>query len=172
MVTKKNTDAESTELVKEAIPDAGLERLINKKGFQSITSFDDAVRLAEEVYARLVRSDEMGDGFSMLENKDRLIGEPFIIMDSSISFSDKFRDQDGNPSPFVIIRVVTKGDKKYVVVDGSTGICRQVMELIDEHEQRGGFVCLKGLRKSEYTVSQSDGSESEATTYYIDESGL
>jgi len=163
MVTKKNE-------VTPQVEETSLERVISKDQYQSIASFQDALRLAEEAYGELSRSDEFGDGFTKLDDKDKLVNVPFLILDSTIALSKEFT-RNGEPGAYVAFRVVTEDAKKYIVVDGSTGICAQIQEWRTKSNRRGGFVAMHGLRKSEYTYTDDKGDTSPAVTYYLDESG-
>lgn len=154
----------------DSVPTTEIERLISKDQFASVASWDDALALARETYGELMSSDQFGDGFTMLDNKDKLLDNPFLILDSSVTDSKEFT-RNGEPAAFVAMRVVTKGGDKFIVIDGSTGLCNQLIEWRTKTGRRGGFVCMHGLRKSEYTYTDPNGDTSPATTYYLDESG-
>lgn len=147
-----------------------IERLISKDQFASITSFEQALELARTTYGELTSSSEFGDGFTMLEDKDKLLNVPLLILDSSVTTSKDFT-RNGEPTQFVALRIVTKPGEKFIVIDGGTGVCTQIMEWRTKTGRRGGFVCQKGLRKSEYSYVDDKGDTSPATTYYLDESG-
>ncbi len=123
------------------------------------------------MYGELTSSDQFGDGFTMLEDKDKLLGVPFLILDSSVTASKDFT-RNGEPTQFVAFRAVTRPGEKFIVIDGSTGVCTQLIEWRTKTGRRGGFVCQKGMRKSEYVYRDDKGDESPATTYYLDESGV
>ncbi len=148
-----------------------LERMISKDQFANINSFEAALALAEEVYGELIMSDTMGDGFRLLDNKMELVGKPFIILDTSLTESEKFK-RNGKPGMFTTMKVVTQDDRKYVVVDGGAGICNQIQEWRAKTNRRGGFFARHGLNVSEYTYTDGDGNESPAQTFYLDESGV
>lgn len=163
MVTKKTQETNT-------VAADALVRAISKDQFAGIGSFDDALALALDIYGELVTSDQLGDGFKLLDNKDLLVGVPFIVLDTSIVESDKF-SRNGEAATFVTMRVVTDRGDKYVVVDGGTGICEQVKEWRTKFNKRGGLVCRRGLSKSEYDYTDDKGNTSLAATYYIDEQG-
>lgn len=120
-------------------------------------------------------SEEIGDGWRVLKDKDELINVPFVIVD--YRFSDgKFKDPEtGESRQFAILRVVTReavesGGKsgKWIVTDGSTGIMRQMGEWVTKQQidlsadKVPALVCTKGLTRSDY-----EGPAGDASTYYI-----
>ena len=111
-------------------------------------------------------SSELGDGFEVLDNKDRVVDVPFVLISWSFSTKGKFGE-------FVSARLVTEGNGKYVINDGGTGIYAQLREFTDTHGGRdGGLFVRKGLRKSEYSVDLPDPKTGEivptpAVTYYL-----
>lgn len=142
-----------------------IERLSNDD-LRNIATFDDAMALFNgDVHTA---DSELGDGFELLKEKDRLIGDPCLFI--SWSFSE------GDHGEFVSARVIAKSGGKYVVNDGSTGLCSQLREYTDSHGGRnGGLLSRRGLRKSEYTYDETDPKTGEiktkpAVTYYIDTS--
>jgi len=79
---------------------------------------------------------------------------------------------------FSILRVVTADGQKYRFSDGSSGIHRTLMERFEgDPANFRAIVALGGLRKSQYTPRNKDGSPVvdgkgnailNATTYFID----
>lgn len=131
----------------------------------AIGSFEDALKLAvdtlgEENIARA--SAEIGDGFKLLETKDQLIGVPMILLTWDFSIGDF--------GEFVSIRLVTKDGGKFIVNDGSTGIRDQLIQYTAKKGRKGGLVCDKGLRRSDYEYTDEKGQKSKAQTYYLDTS--
>lgn len=128
---------------------------------RNIASFADAMALLGE--APLSADSELGDGFSILENKDRLVDVGCLFLSWSFS-AGKYAEE------FVSCRVVTVENQKYVVNDGGTGIREQLREFTDSHDGRtGGLLARHGLRKSEYEYADPDTGEMKpAVTYYID----
>src|SRR5215469_10341469 len=86
----------------------------------SINSWDE-LALAIGVKTDVLTKDisEYGTGYSVLNNKDRLIDVPFIILD--------YRFNLGDQGTFVSMNVMTKGNEKLIVNDGSTGIRDQLL---------------------------------------------
>lgn len=131
----------------------------------SIDSFEAALALVTEKIGEenVVRADaEIGDGFKLLENKDSLIGTPMILVSWDFHMGDH--------GEFVAAKVVTKDGRKFIVNDGSSGLRDQLMGFTAKKNQRGGLLCAKGLRRSDYKYTDEDGKEKPATTYYLDTS--
>jgi len=152
---------------------------------RDITSLEDAVALlnASGLEVRHV-SDEMGDGFSLLDDKDALVGTPFIILSSSLSAGD-FGAQ------MVTVRLVTRDGRKIIINDGGTGIRAQAEDYASAHDgaSLAGLMVEKGLRASRFkfcgdckkvsklnaaecaTCGNSDAKTfTPAATYYFDTS--
>jgi len=105
------------------------------------------------------------------KDKDALLEVPFIIRKVSFKAEERFA------SEFAIIHLVTKypvkGASHFVMTDGSTGICAQLMKLVDERIADGhptpdeGIVIANGLRKSDYLIAEGENAGQPATTYYL-----
>lgn len=132
---------------------------------RSVTSFSAAMALAEAEYgATLNASEEIGSGFVLLANKDRLIDEPFVILHMSFPTSKTYRDPEtGLYANFVSAHVVTEHNDRYVMIDGGTGIYAQLDEWFVRTNRAGGLV-VNGLRKSEYDLPDGSG---KGITYYL-----
>ena len=130
---------------------------ISADDLRNITSFEDAARLAAEQNGGelFVASEELGDGFALLENKDQLIDVPLVIMDWSF--------HEGDHGEFVSAHVVTRPGDKFIVNDGSTGIYAQLRAFSDARGKFGGLAVNRGLRRSDYTHPV----HGPATTYYL-----
>jgi hypothetical protein len=149
--------AKSGEVVKAAI---------STEELAALNSFEDALALAKMKYGEsnvVAASDVIGDGFKLLDNKDQLIGVPFLAV--------QWDFHEGDHGEFVAMKVMTQDGQKFIVNDGSSGIRDQVMAYTAKTGNYGGLFCLKGLRRSNYTYTDKDtGKESPATTYYLDTS--
>lgn len=101
-----------------------------------------------------------GSTWSMVENKDHLVGVPFVI--AAVNF------YEGSYGEFVAVRAYQMDGKKIVFVDGGSGIYQQMKDWTDK---TGRFTAIRvngGLRKSDYTYTDEDsGKEIPATTYYL-----
>lgn len=145
---------------------AGLNRTSNRYDeteLRGITSFDDALRLADEKFGGVESASKiMGTGFSVLDTslKQTLIGVTFIIL--SMDFNE------GDQGPFVSLLVVDRDGRRYVVNDGSTGIYAQCEEYaIRTGDQWKPLRVDGGLRKSEYDKVLDNGEVTHAVTYYL-----
>lgn len=102
--------------------------------------------------------------WEVLKDKARLIGVPFMIADVA-HYVGKFGDA-------VAVMLLTEDNHRYVINDGSSGIYRQVMDIVNRTGRKAGLKCPNGLRASTYTKTITDPFEGttkdmEATTYYI-----
>lgn len=146
-----------------------------------VTSFEDAFKLAQQVYGEVSDvSEELGNGFTLISNKGKLVGVPFIVL--SCGFNE------GDYGDYVTVAAVTKSGDKYIFNDGSSGVFSQMFELVRTLRRTGGFVVPGGLRDNEYDTCTNcnrgrpkavkvckhegcgDTSEkrASATTYYLD----
>lgn len=131
----------------------------------SITDFSAALeflkgKIGEENVK--VASEEIGDGFKLLENKDQLCGVQFLIVNWDF--------HQGDHGEFVSCKVITQDNLKYIVNDGSSGIRDQLMAYTAKQNIKAGLFCKKGLRRSDYKYTDENGQEKPATTYYLDTS--
>jgi len=127
----------------------------------SINSFDDATRLInEKLGGQVADVQELGDGFALLDNKDTLIGVPFIILQSVF--------RKGDYGPYVSCHVVTQDGRKFIINDGSAGIRDQISMLWERKPETKGkpIACRNGLRKSTYNHPVHGPS----VTFYLDTS--
>lgn len=135
----------------------------------NITSFDDALAVVNEVFGgSIIEADKvLGTGFAVLDDKNRLIGVPFVAVKIDQHDSDK-----SDLGKFVSLHVVTQDGRKYIVNDGSTGIYAQIQELWTRKPELVGLPLMvrRGLRRSDYTYMDESGKAKPATTYYLDTS--
>jgi hypothetical protein len=140
-------------------------------------SFDEIAALFEGQTVDaldVIETDAIGEILNG-DDKSRLLGQPFFILD--------FRFNIGDQGDFVSMRVVTKNGDKYVVNDGSTGLYAQLKTVAEKGVTRG-IACRHGLRKSDYLycpecretlkkgenncVFHPDVTPKKASTFYID----
>lgn len=151
------------------------EMLVDKPGdsdgfsdaeLREIENIDDVTRIAGviDIGGITTIGSILGTGFSVLEDKMRLLDKPFIIVKYGRHTSDK------NGGEFSTLHVVTDDREKWIVNDGSTGIHAQMSELKDKL----GHVCPlrvpRGLRVSEYDYEDGKGNKSRARTFYLNTS--
>lgn len=153
---------------------------LSVESLRDITDFDAAIRALTDAGVELRHvSDEMGDGFALVDDKEPLVGVPFVVLSSNLS--------DGDYGRMVTLRIITKDGRKLIMNDGSTGLCAQAQE----YEQRtggtlAGLVVERGLRGSQFKyctqcvkVSKKNATECSncgapadclkpGTTYYLD----
>lgn len=115
----------------------------------------------------VVNTEDLDGGYTLLRDKDQLVGSEFIIT----SHTERFSEQFG--STYSVIRLITKAtNSRVVITDGSTGIHFQLSDLPDD-----AFVyCKNGLVRSDYPASEDYDPEARTgrpagTTYYLDTSG-
>lgn len=157
--------AKTTELVISGMDEATINR---------VASFQEALETAAQVTG-FTQEDLVyqASGYPLLEDKDALLGVPFIIMEAKFSESKKYRNGEGIGNRFVILYVVTQADEKWTVTDGSTGIASQVETLIAEREEKGimpsnqAILVKNGLTRSDYEYADEKGNVSNAHTYYL-----
>ena len=146
----------------------------NDESLAGITSFDDALSLLSESGVVPESMDDYGTGFKVLDNKDRLIGVPFVILSWRFNDGD-YETAPGEKGVFVSCEVVTKHGEKYIINDGGSGICRQLNMVSAQRQERNhphpqnGLLVDGGLTKSEYEYTDEKGKTSPATTYYLSE---
>lgn len=130
---------------------ASLQQFADDQDLREVQSYEDAMRLAESLNETVMEiSEELGSGFALLEDKDKLIKTPFVVI--------QWRFTAGDFGGFVSAAVVTKGGDKFIINDGSAGIMSQLMELSQKHKRFGGLAVPAGLRKSQYaTCPDFDG---------------
>lgn len=141
--------------------------------FSEVQTFEDAIRLAQNLYGEIIPSYELGDGFVRLEDKDLLVGVTFAIIGWGLSWSAY-----GEVERYSVIRVITEDGRKFRFSDGSTGLHKQLtMRFRGDPANFAAIVALGGLRRSEYTPRAEDGGPKldgngrpilKAVTYYLD----
>lgn len=102
--------------------------------------------------------DAISDAWPVLgdDGKRALVGQPFVIVGIAV--------RDGDYGEYVSLNCVTPEDKRFILNDGSSGIARQITDLLDKREAAGipagrPILVLNGLRQSDYYRSQ-DGETS------------
>lgn len=166
----EDSATETTEIVRRT---PSIEQL------KAIQNFDDVKRLAAELNNDIVSSTELGDGFALLDtkDKDRLIGLPIMVIGWNFSMGDM--------GEFVTARVLAQEANgtfsKYIINDGSTGIYDQLKRISQLNPNAGIVTAIRGLRKSEYFVpvevtdeqtGETSTVQKKSTTYYIDTSAV
>lgn len=147
---------------------------------RDIVDFDAAVKAVESRGGTVANiADELGDGFSKVEDKDLLVGIPFMILDFRFNESE-YGDQ------YVTVSCMTKANEKLIFNDGSSGVRDQLFNLKDRPNRT--FLVPHGLRKSQYDIcadclrphpttrdvcshcTSSNNERKSGSTFYIDTS--
>lgn len=144
--------------------------VIEERDLRNIRTLDDAFAFVNDNLGGMESFSDYGNGFEILSDKDRLVKTPFAILEWRFSISERFK------SEFVSMLVVTEGNEKWIVNDGSTGICKQLRNITDERIASGrpspqsGLVVKNGLRRSDYETEMEINGKTETvsgTTYYL-----
>lgn len=126
---------------------------------RSITNPQDALKLAASIDGPVSDlSSVLGTGFRVLDDKSKLLGVPFLILD--------WRFNEGDAGEFVSIMLMTE-THKFIINDGSSGIFAQLRNIPVRSYMVNG-----GLRVSRYKVEITDPKTGEvrqkdAETYYL-----
>lgn len=107
------------------------------------------------------------DDYEKLDDKEDLIGVPFMIVQFWFSEGEIVDPVSGNLREYATLKVVTKEtttkpSAKYTVVDGSTGIYKQLKEINKRTGKWGGILARNGLRVSHYRYEGAP-----ASTFYL-----
>ena len=131
--------------------------LYREKGVPAELTFDAMLgKLREQ--GDLADPSILSDGFTLLKDKEQLVGRPFLAL------SWTFRQ--GDMGEYCSVELVTAQNERLVINDGSTGVCAQLRKLTDEGEDRALLV-TRGLRVSEYE-KEIGGKVTKARTFYLD----
>lgn len=153
----------------------------DRDALRELNDFDAAVAMATAAHGPIDDASDLGDGFALLKDdgKGRLVNVPLLFMEWSFYPGD-FGSQ------FVAARVMARnpdgGISKYIVNDGSTGICDQLAAFSKRTGKYGGLLAKRGLRVSDYSYCEmcakvqcdnpdshrAMGKHKRAETYYID----
>jgi len=168
-VTDAEVDSASVSEGGELVPAGGVRRF-NDAELNQITTFEDALALLEArgfTPEDVVDAAELGDGFLELkkDEKEVLIGRPFIILDATWSSGD-FGEEG-----YYTLRVVTQDNRKYRLTDGSTGIARQIADHlhVNRLDKLPPMICKNGLSVSRYSRFDEELQKAVPTsTFYLD----
>lgn len=146
MATKKTDDAAT-----DTTTDVVVHTRFGDDELRALRTPEDAMRLITETYGGYIDiSEELGNGFSLLEDKDkaRLVGRPLIIIQWQFSA--------GTFGEFVSasVMLMDTGDR-VILNDGSTGICEQLRKLTDRLNRQAGLHVPRGLRASTYATCKT-----------------
>lgn len=133
-------------------------RLFTDNDLSDIESWDQVLAMATAVAEGDTipnAADVLGTGFRIADEDDkiRLQGVPLVLLQWFIN--------DGDFGPFVSINAVQRHDNgsitKWVINDGSTGICQQLTAYEAKTGSNGPLAVPKGLRASNYYIDGESG---------------
>lgn len=131
----------------------------NEDTLRDIQSFSDALQALADAGIQVHSTEEFGDGFKVLQDKNRLVDVPFIILG--------FRFHDGENGEFAIAHVVTESNEKLILTDGGSGI-RDQLKRYAGHGVESGLMVPRGLIRSDYKYDDpTTGEKRPGTTYYL-----
>lgn len=142
------------------------KRLYSDEELRNLKSWSEVVALSGKPIVNVAET-ELSTGFSVVTDKNSLVGVPFILLDWTFSMGDM--------GEFVSANIITRDDRKLILNDGSTGICAQLHRLTPG----APIGVARGLRKSEYArkdengeviLNPKTGQPERATTFYLDTS--
>lgn len=134
----------------------------------SIESIQDYLEMARQNSVEVSdASSVIGDGYAFVEDKNTLVGVPFLIVKFDFGVSSK------NERRYVNAWVITQDGRKLKIFDQSTGILDQLTTYSAKSGKYTGVACKHGLNKSEYTIEVENKKTGElekqaATTFYLD----
>src|SRR3954451_23207307 len=129
MAFKQHDETQDDNVPVVPVPQISVEQL---KGIETI---DDALELLRTTYGEAAvetAAGALGDGFALTKNKEQFLEVPLVFVHWTISDGDyPVLGDDGKPTGevgrFVAARVVSKSGK-HVIVDGGTGIAKQLID--------------------------------------------
>jgi len=137
----------------------------------SMATWDEALAVFEGAGVGIESIEDYGSGFKLLNDKNRLVGVPLLVIEWRFTASKKYTNDAGEPAEFVSAMVITKHGDRYIINDGSTGIAAQLRMVQNQREAKNhanpqaGLLVEDGLKRSEYT--NADGVP--GVTYYLSE---
>lgn len=158
MPTAKKQESEETQTAEEA---RATGEVVQHIDWGKVDNLADARLRLESHYGQIFDAGKVfGDGAEFIDDKTRMIGVPFIVLEWRF-IVDKKTDNE-----YVSVLVMNSDGNKARFNDGSTGVYAQLKKLTEEYGVHGGVQCRQGLRRSEYTV-MVDGKNTYATTFYL-----
>lgn len=158
-----------SEIDKDTLAEANV-RILDDDQLRNIGNLEDAFGALSEFGIVPERFEDYGTGFEQLDSdeKSRLVKTPFMILEWRFNKGDF-----GSDSEYVAALVVTKGGEKFIVIDGSSGIYKQLKSVTAQRIRAGianpqqGLLVEKGLRRSDYEYVNEKNERLPATTYYL-----
>lgn len=133
----------------------------NDDVLRALKSFDDVAALMGDAGIKVIDySEEFGNGFTLIKDKNSLVGVEFIIVEQ------KQVDGDYGDGKFTVVHCMTINGDKVIFVDGGSGIHAQCMAMTERGIVSGVHV-RGGLTRSDYEYENDKGKMEPATTYYL-----
>lgn len=170
MATTKNktTEQVDAEMAQDTIPEPKtVTDVFDMTTLRDLDDFDAAMALLVEEYGTVEDAEKViGTGFTLLDKhgKARLVGEPFLVLHVIFPESREYRNDEGSPLHYCVAHIMTKDGRKFVLIDGGTGVYPQLEEWAVRTGRQGGLYVGAGLRESTYELPDGTG---EGTTYYL-----
>lgn len=176
MTSRKSIDSLDSNNVDETIDSRNLPERVqreiagNELTFESIQAFAQSGEI--DVMSASALADQDGFIFMASERKHDLVGSKFYIVRAEGGFSKNYGE-------FVTLWIVTELGNKLKFVDFSTGVKRQIQDLLVTTEDGNPYgsspagiavFCENGLSESTYDADPETGRPG-GTTYYLDTSG-
>lgn len=175
--------SEVIERTDEQIRELTVLNSISDKDMRTIAAsenaYEAALLFAQETFGEVRElSDELGNGFALIEDKSKLEGIGMLVLN--------WRFNEGDFGMFASVAAVTEKNDKVIFNDGSTGIYSQLRTYTDETGHTGGLKARHGLRGSSYDTcincnrgkpksliecthcGDDSDKRSSSTTYYFD----
>lgn len=157
---KASQEVEKRSALDDIVPEIMSGSVFDEDALRSLSSFDDALKLAERVHGQVENvADVLGDGFTLVNDKADLEGLAMILLEWTFRQGDYDR-------PYVSVRAVArlKNGQPWKVIfnDGGSGIAEQLAKHTKKTGKTGGLVVPKGLNRSEY-----DNEFGHGITYYL-----
>lgn len=92
-------------------------------------------------------ADFLGDGFTLIRDKEQLVNIPFLILDWN------WINDPATARTYASVRVITSDNRRLRFNDGSTGIARQ-LENLETQGIKTGVRVSGGIAKSEYLIDR------------------
>lgn len=143
-------------------------RPMTDEQLRSLSSLDDIKGFLGD---NVSNAADLGSGFAVLDKngKRRLVDVPLLFL--FWHFSEGVGDKGEKVSAHVVqFNQQSQIVGKWIINDGSTGIYEQLKEFTERTGEQQGLFAPRGLRASDYTFTNDNGQEQDATTFYIDTS--
>lgn len=169
----KNADAQAPEFEGQVTGDeydrvmsTNISTVFDITTLRDLDTFDAALALAEQEFGDISDANEViGSKFLRLKDKRVLVDTPFLVLYVSFPASSRFNNPEtGEPARFANAHVITEDGRRFIIVDGSTGLYPQLEEWALRSGRNGGLLVKGGLRESTYPLPDGSG---EGVTYYL-----